>query len=572
MKYLALIFLLINYVSLSGQPPDKNKLLQALADNDKTHIRLTDSILLKAYDGSSDEQRKQLLDFYKGNAGSSNLLVSARSYVWLGVIILRPPFNNNDRAFEYLQQAIRRAIESGDEHLMAYCFEMHALTCMIIGKSETALFYFLKSGEIRSRIGDKYLMTNNADFYGSLGDLLFKMREYREAIHYIKLLLADSRTPAAIYDQNMNTIALAYQNLGMPDSALYWYQKAMEAAISTHDSVWQGITNGNMGGVYFDAKKYDEALPLLWKDYYATVKTEPINAGNTLQSLALIYLERNKLDSALLLARQAYSMVTAAPPYSAGVTRNASEALSQVFKKLGNTDSAFFYSDIYHHIKDSLILVNSSNRVDVVQAKLDFEKLSNNINVLLTEKQAEKARRNFLLAGIVLLLATAWFYFRWQRQQYLNRQQELLHRQQMTEAEMNNAREKLEEFTRHLIEKNQLIENLQDQLVQQNRQVNDELQNQSILTESDWLRFKDMFEKANPGFIYQLQASAPGITTAELRLAALLRLNLGNKHIASMLGIGTDAVRKTKSRLRQRLQITVDDGLEDYIRSLSLSN
>lgn len=569
MKYLILLFLLLHFAPSFGQSPANAKLLKAMADADKTHFRQVDSVLLKAYDGSSDVQRKQLLDFYAVNAASSNSYISARSYVWLGVIILRPPFKNDHKAFEYLQQAVRRAIESGDEQLMAYCFEMHALTCMILGKSETALFYFLKSGEIRSRVGDAYFTTNNADFYGSLGDLLFKMREYREAIHYTKLLLEDSRTPAAIYDQNMNTIALAYQNMGMPDSALYWYQKAKEAAISTNDTVWLGIITGNIGGVYFDGKQYDKAWPLLWKDYYATIKTEPINAGNTLQSLALIYLENHKLDSALLLARQAYSMVTTTLPNSAGVTRNAAASLSQVFKKLGNADSAFFYSDIFHHINDSLNLIRNGNRVDVVQAKLDFEKLSNNVNVLVSEKQAEKTRRNFLLAGIVLLLATAWFYFRWQKQQYLNRQQELLHHQQMTEAEIKNAREKLDEYTRHLIEKNQLIEKLQNQLVQQNQYTNGELQNQSILTENDWLRFKEMFEKANPGFINQLQLAAPGITTAELRLAALLRLNLGNKHIASMLGIGTDAVRKTKSRLRQRLQITVEDGLEDYIKSVS---
>jgi len=144
----------------------------------------------------------------------------------------------------------------------------------------------------------------------------------------------------------------------------------------------------------------------------------------------------------------------------------------------------------------------------------------------------------------------------------------LMHQQQIAGTEIINAREKLEEFTKHLVEKNLLIENLQEQLQQQNLEVNETLQNQTILTENDWLRFKEMFEKAHPGFISKLQQAAPDITTAELRLAALIRLNLGNKHIASMLGIGTDAVRKTKSRLRQRLNITIEDGLEDFIRAV----
>jgi len=144
----------------------------------------------------------------------------------------------------------------------------------------------------------------------------------------------------------------------------------------------------------------------------------------------------------------------------------------------------------------------------------------------------------------------------------------LQHQKEKMETEVENATQQLDKFTQHLVDKNMLIENLQQQLLQQNLQVNEELQQQKILTENDWLRFKEMFEKANPGFMAELQAAAPGITTAEIRLAALIRLNLGNKHMASMLGIGADAVRKTKSRLRQRLQITLEDGLEEYIKSI----
>ena len=135
--------------------------------------------------------------------------------------------------------------------------------------------------------------------------------------------------------------------------------------------------------------------------------------------------------------------------------------------------------------------------------------------------------------------------------------------------EIKNARQQLDEFTRNTIDKNEMIEKLQLQLQQQNMQVNEGLQNQSILTESDWLRFKDMFEKANPGFIQRLQKAAPGITTAEIRYAALISLNLGSKHIASMLGIGTDAVRKTRQRLRQRLNIATDENaLEEFIKNI----
>ena len=274
----------------------------------------------------------------------------------------------------------------------------------------------------------------------------------------------------------------------------------------------------------------------------------------------------------MLLAKKGFGIVTTHNPVNAQFVRNAYMTVSEVFRKKGNTDSAFFYGDIYHRINDSLHQLVARNRADVVQARLDFEKTSNRINTLLDEKESEKARRYFLMACIFLLLGGGWFYFRWQRQRHNARQQVLFYEKEKAESEIQNARKQLDEFTQHIIEKNEMIEKLQQQLQQQNMLVNDDLLSQSILTENDWLRFKDMFDKANPGFILQLKSMAPDITTAEIRFAALTRLNLGNKHIASMLGIGADAVRKTKSRLRQRLQLAPETELEDFIKAIRLSD
>lgn len=570
MKVVAIFFLLFTIsLPLKAQRINQKYLLQVISGRDKSNLQKVDSVLLDTYVKSTDEEKKELLQFLSDNAGSSDPYIASRSLLWQGVVLLRPPFNNNKAPFELMQQSVRRAVESGDEYLMVQCFEVFALNCISMGRPETALFYLLKTAELRKNTGDAFFKTKNKDHFGTIGDLLYKMQEYEQAIQYISMAMNDNTNPARSHMISMNTMGLAYQRLGKTDSALYWYNRAMDAAVANQHPVWQGIISGNMGALYFDRKEDAAALPLLWRDYNSCIQSEKNNAGNTLHRIALILLRSGKVDSALLLARQSFSIVTTAKAVNPVFIKNAGFALSEIFKRKNVTDSAFFYADIYHHLNDSISRSAVANRLDVVQTKLDFERISTNINTLLREKEAEKTRRNYLIAGILLLLAAGWFYFRWQRQQFLNRQQLLLHQQQIAETEMITAREKLQEFTDHLVQKNLLIEKLQEQLLQQNLQVNEELQNQSILTENDWLRFKEMFEKANPGLISQLQAAAPGITTAELRLAALLRLNLGNKHIASMLGVGTDAVRKTKSRLRQRLQITVEDGLEEYIRNLS---
>ena len=51
-------------------------------------------------------------------------------------------------------------------------------------------------------------------------------------------------------------------------------------------------------------------------------------------------------------------------------------------------------------------------------------------------------------------------------------------------------------------------------------------------------------------------------------MAALTRLQLTSKQMASMLGISVDSVHKTRQRLRQRLQLGSDINLEEYVSNI----
>jgi hypothetical protein len=567
-QILILTLSLIAFFSLSAQQKVGDQtLLSILGDRDERRFAKNDSLIRNYYLQSDSATRVTWLNLLNEQTNSNDLFLAARSLAWKAVVMIRFPFYSNEGS-TYMQQAIKKAVETGNEYLMVECFEIYGEYCLSADKPETALLYFLKSAELRKKLGDSYFFSKNRQAFGTLGEVLYKMQEYEQAIQYIQqcinLPTNEKKQPVSW----LNTIGLAYQRLGNYDAASFWYNKSMAGAMANHDTIWQAIIKGNIGALYFEQKEDDKALPLLWADYHTTVNNEINNAGNSLHRIALIYLRHNKADSAFLLAKESFRIVSTCKPANQWFIRNAYFTLSEVFKKKGNIDSAFYYANIYHRLNDSLNQAVARNRTDVVQTKLDFEKTSNNINILLREKQSEKNRRNLLLAGIVLLIVAGWLYFRWQKQSHQNEQLQLTHQKEKAEVEMNNAREQLVAFTNHIIENNELIEKLQQQLQLQNREINSALLDQSILTENDWLRFKDMFDKANPGFINQLKLIAPDISAAEIRFAALTRLNVGNKHIAAMLGIGTDAVRKTKSRLRLRLQLSAETELEDFIKSI----
>jgi DNA-directed RNA polymerase specialized sigma24 family protein len=121
-----------------------------------------------------------------------------------------------------------------------------------------------------------------------------------------------------------------------------------------------------------------------------------------------------------------------------------------------------------------------------------------------------------------------------------------------------------------IIEKASLIESLEEKI--KNRSLSDEqqaiieeLSQQTILKEEEWIKFRSLFEKIYPGFFRKLKERASDISLAEQRMAALIRLQLTTRQAASILGVSVDSVHKTRQRLRQRLRADQETSLERVI-------
>ncbi len=119
-------------------------------------------------------------------------------------------------------------------------------------------------------------------------------------------------------------------------------------------------------------------------------------------------------------------------------------------------------------------------------------------------------------------------------------------------AEGEAAREQLQLFTLSLLEKTELLENLQQQVrdksaSKEQQEWLNQLTGQTILTEEDWTRFKALFERLYPCFFIKLKQTFPEITGAEQRMAALSRLQLTPAQIAAILGISVTVYTKPAS-------------------------
>lgn len=88
---------------------------------------------------------------------------------------------------------------------------------------------------------------------------------------------------------------------------------------------------------------------------------------------------------------------------------------------------------------------------------------------------------------------------------------------------------------------------------------------QSDSRETGLMTFFSNFEKLYPGFGNTLQNLRPDISGHELKLCALIRLNLSSKEISQLLNITPGSVNKARYRLRKKLELSSKEDLYKFL-------
>ncbi|TMI61303.1 MAG: transcriptional regulator [Bacteroidetes bacterium] len=468
--------------------------------------------------------------------------------------------------------AIDIAYRSEDDLLVAYVSYVYGSVSILFGEVGLSVMY-AKNG---IDLYEKLSYPVGPAQYQFLAELLYRVREYDESIRYGKKAITTWQsfpTEFKSYTVScMNTVALGFHRQQVYDSALIFYNRALDLAKQIKDTVWTGIVSGNIGQIFYAQGKYDTAYALLKGDYNASkAKKYFDNAGNSLQWAARTNLALGNKASALAEVREAFQLLKQWP--DANYLRNTYYTATQIFRELGNYDSAFYYNNLWSRINDSLEKVVATSSLAISKAKLNDETSRYNIQNLNKEKRSQLLFRNIIIASIIILFLIVVLAVNRQRLRQKLKTEKVEQEKLLMEQEVTSAKDQLKMFTENLVEKTNLIEKLElqakgKQATSEQQEIISELSRQTILTEEDWNKFKSLFEKIHPGFFINLQEKVSDITVAELRMAALTRLHLSTSQIASILGISANSVYKTKQRLRQRLNIDAEVSIEEAITKM----
>ena len=155
--------------------------------------------------------------------------------------------------------------------------------------------------------------------------------------------------------------------------------------------------------------------------------------------------------------------------------------------------------------------------------------------------------------------------------------EENISKQQGLDKELKFRQSEMVTMAMSIIQKNEFLNELKKEIVHskssirepENRLAFNRLSlmiTQNLSIDRDREKFQMFINKQHSNFLHRLSESFPTITENEKRLAALLRLNLSSKEIASILNISPKSVEMNRYRLRKKLRVSPKINLSEFIR------
>jgi DNA-directed RNA polymerase specialized sigma24 family protein len=390
-----------------------------------------------------------------------------------------------------------------------------------------------------------------------MGDEYYFFNDFEESIQYNRLAL-EAEPPFKLYPPAiriilLNTLGLSYQKLNRLDSADYYLRDAHALAVKENNEAWQGISSGNLGYNAFLRRQFDMAVPLLEKDVTIALKyTDWGLASGSLIVLGDISLQQGNLSKAGQQLSEARQYVYRSGQYQR--LQTLYPLLSKLYAAEGNSMLATRFLDSALYVKDSVARKLNALQMLRARQKVDLEKYRGEMENMENQRKLNMLERDILIGMVLLMMCVAIYIYKEQQKKY-KRQNEAL----------ETASKQLNDFARNISEKNALLELLEQQHGDETNETLLQLRRSTILTDNDWEYFRDLFEKVHIGFLQRLKEKIPGLTPAETRFIVLSKLGLSGKEMAAMLGIGADAIRQLRSRLRKKLNPGEETSLEDMI-------
>ncbi len=469
--------------------------------------------------------------------------------------------------------------------------------CFEKGEYQEANSFLVESVEIYKSLDD----AANLGKVLNLKGMIFQKND-RPDMSRINFLLAleefESVNDQQGIAESFANLGHLYEKSGDYDSALYYNFKAREIYTTLQDSVGLARVYDNIGSVYEDKEEYisartnfEQAFAINQKlgNYYGAL----INQNN----IADTYRKTDHYLKALAIYTDL--LTTAKKQNQTYQIKSAYRDISRTYFFLGDYSTGYRYLDSCYVLADQLAKQEIVRGVEETRSVYSLDQKEKEIELLRKTKQVDQLARNALIIFTILFLVIAFLIYQQLRSRIKNerqlfeaekkldkaRKEQLESELRLKEFYEKKIAEELESMSKELtanalniIRKNKLLGNVKGDLKTLNASTDKKVEknikkiintiNYSFQEDEEWKDFENMFQHVHTTFFEELNKKHPNLTSSEIRLCAMIRLNLNSGEMATLLGISTDSLRIARYRLRKKLSIARGSNLYSYVMSL----
>jgi len=342
---------------------------------------------------------------------------------------------------------------------------------------ERALEYFFRALKIYEANNFDAGLSN---VFNNIGNIYEYQNDYElaEEYHLSSLMISEKYGDTQGMAFSYNNLGLVYQGQNLLDKASEYFYKALEIRESLNDKREIANTTSYLGylylisGNYITCKAYLNRALTLYKEV-----DDKSGIARSLNYLGKLHLESNDMDEAEMYFSQSLEIAR-----NVGLNRLVADNFSDIadlMAKNNNYQQAFYYQNLFINMKDSIYSEESRRKVIELQLMYDKEKKESEIQIFekneqinFLSSQRDKLLRNFLIAGVILILISLFLLYN--RFLIAKKSNELLEKQK---DEVSKSNKKLITLNHSLLDQKKKFEELNNQLNISNHKLKDSEKN-----------------------------------------------------------------------------------------------
>lgn len=341
------------------------------------------------------------IDSIVGSIGSKQPDTSRIDY--LNELHLSLFMNHPGKMLLYADTAIILSIQLNDSLRLAKSYNRKGVAYHFIGDLNNALQYFLKSINVKEKLGRHDQLIPE---YNNIGMVLRSLGQPKESLKYYMMAMQlcqqcnDKSNEAKIW----NNIGTTYRQLKQFDEA----QKAYEQALVLNESLFEleshVININNLGNLYKEKKEYQKALKFYNK---AIAKIEGTNNyyifGLVLNNLSELFILNNQFILAKETLIKSSALIDSVE--NINLRMNNHKLWSEYYERVNEFDKALLSRKKYEQIKDSLAKIERSTIFMNLKSLAESERKLVDMELLKTINTIQKkqlSNQRFIQIGAIL--------------------------------------------------------------------------------------------------------------------------------------------------------------------------